>query len=55
MFRQCNEVSGVARNIVIDIPRFEYLGLLEILKKVIMAKRGLILFVGVQILLNQRL
>jgi twitching motility protein PilU len=36
----------VARNIVTDIPKFEDLGLPEVLKKVIMAKRGLILFVG---------
>lgn len=46
MFRQRNEVSVVARNIVTDIPRFDDLGLPEVLKKVITAKRGLILFVG---------
>ena len=46
MFRQRNEVSVVARNIVTDIPRFDDLGLPEILKQVINAKRGLILFVG---------
>jgi twitching motility protein PilU len=46
MFRQRNEVSVVARNIVTDIPKFEDLGLPEVLKKVITAKRGLILFVG---------
>jgi twitching motility protein PilU len=46
MFRQRNEVSVVARNIVTDIPKFEDLGLPEVLKKVIAAKRGLILFVG---------
>lgn len=46
MFRQRNEVSLVARNIVTDIPRFDDLGLPEVLKKVVMAKRGLILFVG---------
>ena len=46
MFRQRNEVSVVARNIVTDIPKFEQLGLPEILKKVITAKRGLVLFVG---------
>ena len=46
MFRQRNEVSVVARNIVTDIPKFDDLGLPEILKKVITAKRGLILFVG---------
>jgi twitching motility protein PilU len=46
MFRQRNEVSVVARNIVTDIPKFEDLGLPEVLKNVITAKRGLILFVG---------
>jgi twitching motility protein PilU len=46
MFRQRNEVSLVARNIVTDIPRFDDLGLPEVLKKVILAKRGLVLFVG---------
>lgn len=46
MFRQRNEVSLVARNIVTDIPRFDDLGLPQVLKKVILAKRGLILFVG---------
>ncbi|KZZ42506.1 MAG: PilT/PilU family type 4a pilus ATPase [Saccharospirillaceae bacterium] len=46
IFRQRHEVSVVARNIVAEIPRFEDLGLPDILKKVIMAKRGLVLFVG---------
>lgn len=46
MFRQRNEVSVVARNIVTEIPKFDDLGLPEILKQVITAKRGLILFVG---------
>lgn len=46
IFRQRHEVSVVARNIVAEIPKFEDLGLPDILKKVIMAKRGLILFVG---------
>ncbi len=46
MFRQRNEVSLVARNIVAEIPKFDDLGLPEILKEVIMAKRGLVLFVG---------
>ena len=46
IFRQRNEISIVARNIKLDIPRFEDLGLPEILKDVIMAKRGLVLFVG---------
>jgi len=46
MFRQRNEVSVVARNIVTDIPKFDDLGLPEVLKTAIMEKRGLILFVG---------
>ena len=46
IFRQRNEISIVARNIKMDIPRFEDLGLPDILKEVIMAKRGLVLFVG---------
>jgi len=46
MFRQRNEVALVARNIVADIPKFDDLGLPEVLKEVVMAKRGLILFVG---------
>jgi twitching motility protein PilU len=46
MFRQRNEVSVVARNIVTDIPKFDDLGLPEVLKSVITEKRGLILFVG---------
>jgi len=46
IFRQRNEVSIVARNIKMDIPRFEDLGLPEVLKEVIMTKRGLVLFVG---------
>jgi len=46
IFRQRNEVSMVIRNIVTDIPDKDDLGLPEILTKVIMAKRGLILFVG---------
>lgn len=46
MFRQRNEVSVVARNIVTDIPRFDDLGLPAVLKKVVASKRGLILFVG---------
>ncbi len=46
MFRQRNEVSVVARNIVTDIPKFDDLGLPEVLKQVITAKRGLVLFVG---------
>ncbi len=46
MFRQRNEVSVVARNIVTDIPRFDDLGLPQVLKQVVTSKRGLILFVG---------
>lgn len=46
IFKQRNDVSIVARNIKMDIPRMEDLGLPEILKDVIMEKRGLILFVG---------
>ena len=46
IFKQRNEVSIVARNIKTDIPKFEDLKLPEVLKDVIMAKRGLVLFVG---------
>jgi len=46
IFKQRNEVAMVIRNIVTEIPRIDDLGLPEILKKVIMYKRGLILFVG---------
>lgn len=46
IFRQRNETSMVIRNIVAEIPNADDLGLPEILKEVIMVKRGLILFVG---------
>lgn len=46
VFKQRNETSIVARNINTDIPKFEDLGLPEVLKDVIMEKRGLVLFVG---------
>ncbi|WP_115720428.1 PilT/PilU family type 4a pilus ATPase [Gallaecimonas mangrovi] len=46
IFKQRNEVSIVARYIRNDIPRLEDLGMPEVLKEVIMAKRGLVLFVG---------
>ncbi len=46
IFKQRNEVSIVARNINTDIPQFDKLGLPEVLKDIIMAKRGLVLFVG---------
>ena len=46
IFKQRNEVSMVIRNIQTEIPELKQLGLPEVLQKVIMAKRGLILFVG---------
>ena len=46
IFRQRNEVAMVIRNIQTEIPSMDSLGLPEILKKVIMTKRGLILVVG---------
>jgi twitching motility protein PilU len=46
IFKQRNEVSIVARNIKLDIPRFEDLKLPPILLDVVMQKRGLVLFVG---------
>jgi len=46
IFKQRNEVSIVARNIKVDIPKFSDLRLPEILKEVIMTKRGLVLFIG---------
>ncbi|MES0326603.1 MAG: PilT/PilU family type 4a pilus ATPase [Gammaproteobacteria bacterium] len=46
IFKQRNEVSMVIRNIVTEIPNLADLGLPDVLKKVIMLKRGLILFVG---------
>lgn len=46
IFKQRNEVSIVARNIRLDIPKFADLRLPEVLKEVIMMKRGLALFVG---------
>jgi twitching motility protein PilU len=46
IFRQRNEISIVARNIKMDIPHYENLGLPPVLLDVIMQKRGLVLFVG---------
>ena len=46
IFKQRNEVSIVARNIKLEIPRFEDLKLPPILLETIMEKRGLVLFVG---------
>lgn len=46
IFKQRNEVSLVARNIQTEIPRLSDLGLPDVLKDVITAKNGLVLFVG---------
>ncbi len=46
IFKQRNEISIVARNIKIEIPKFDDLNLPEVLKQVITQKRGLVLFVG---------
>lgn len=46
MFIQRNEVALVARNIQTEIPKIADLGLPEVLKDVITAKNGLVLFVG---------
>lgn len=46
IFKQRNEVSIVARNINTEIPKFDDLKLPEVLKDLVMTKRGLILFVG---------
>ena len=46
IFKQRNEVSMVIRYINAEIPNLEDLGLPPVLKEVIMAKRGIILFVG---------
>ncbi|MGD2113011.1 MAG: PilT/PilU family type 4a pilus ATPase [Gammaproteobacteria bacterium] len=46
IFRQRNSVSLVIRNIKTSIPDWQLLGLPEVLTQVIMAKRGLVLFIG---------
>ena len=46
IFKQRNTISMVIRNIQTDIPNWEHLGLPPVLTDVIMAKRGLVLFVG---------
>lgn len=46
IFKQRNEVSIVVRNIKTEIPNINELGLPPVLQKVIMEKRGLVLFVG---------
>jgi len=46
IFKQRNEVGLVIRNIKTEIPKIQDLGLPPILTKLIMQKRGLVLFVG---------
>jgi len=46
IFRQRNSISLVIRNIKTEIPDWEKLGLPQTLTRVIMEKRGLVLFVG---------
>jgi twitching motility protein PilU len=46
IFRQRNEVSMVIRLIGSDLPHYKDLGLPAVLPKLIMQKRGLVLFVG---------
>ncbi len=46
IFQQRGQIAIVARNIKTEIPSWQKLGLPEILTKLIMQKRGLILFVG---------
>ena len=46
IFKQRNNIALVVRNIKTEIPSFDALGLPVILKDLVMAKRGLILFVG---------
>ncbi len=46
IFKQRNYIALVIRNIKVDIPNADSLGLPQILKDVIMEKRGLVLFVG---------
>jgi len=46
IFKQRTHLAMVIRNIKVDIPNADTLGLPAVLKKVIMEKRGLILFVG---------
>lgn len=45
-FVKMNQVSGVLRTITTEIPDFDKLNLPEVLKEVIMSKRGLVLMVG---------
>jgi twitching motility protein PilU len=46
IFRQRNSISLVIRNIKTEIPNVDMLGLPDVLKRTIMEKRGLILFIG---------
>ncbi len=46
VFKQRNQVGMVIRAIKTDIPSWQSLGLPEILTKLVMQKRGLVLFVG---------
>jgi len=46
IFKQRGEVAIVARNIKTEIPSADSLGLPEILKDLVMQKRGIVLFVG---------
>ncbi len=46
IFKQRNQVAMVVRNIKTEIPKWQDLGLPEVLTKIIMSKRGLVLFVG---------
>ena len=46
IFKQRNQYAMVIRNIKTDIPKMDELGLPQILSKLIMSKRGLILFIG---------
>jgi twitching motility protein PilU len=46
IFKQRNDVSIVARNVKLDIPRFEDLKLPAVLLDAVMLKQGLMLFVG---------
>jgi len=46
IYKQRENIAMVVRNIKVEIPNIDDLGLPEILKKIIMVKRGLILFIG---------
>ena len=46
IFKQRGDVAMVIRYIKFDIPSIETLGVPQVLKKIVMAKRGLILFIG---------